>query len=724
MGKEIGYNIEELESIINRLSYEEDSVGLREDTANCIHQLQQQIDLVTDHANSAAVSMGASADDGMIKQLIQNVDAVFWRYDFQNDLWLYVSPQVEKILGYEAKEWKNLQFWVDIMHPEDRSWAPDFCYHYSIKGESHNFEYRLFHKNGDIVWIQDRVGVEMSGGKPSVLYGVMIEITELKNRENELHQKEDHLNKTLEIANMGSWEQDLVSMNINVSKPALSILGIEEETDAITFEQFKNQLHYEDRNAFLSHFNKSLASGSHDFVYNFKFFKNNGTLRNGLLKIRYIFEGKKAVKAIGYLADITAQKTAERYSIENQLRLQSIIKILQKETTTINELLDYTLEEAIQLTNSKLGYIYFYSEEKREFVLYAWSKDVMKECSIVDPETTYQLEKTGLWGEAVRQKRAIIINDFSAAHDLKKGYPDGHAHLKSFLTIPVLSLGKIVAVIGVANKEEVYNEIDILHLTILMDSTWKEYQKRKVNELLVRRKEELELLNQDKDRFISMLGHDIRNPFNSMLGFLQLLQHNLDAYSNDKIKSQLEIILSSAFSIQNILNHIVLWAKSQSKKLQVNCELINLAETCNGVIQEVALAAKMKNIQIENFLNETLNIKTDPDLLIVILRNLIGNAIKYTHENGFVKISGKEDNEQVEISIADTGVGMKQKQLSSIFKVTEINPSLGTQNEKGVGLGLLISKELVNKMNGKIWVESTPGVGSTFSFTIPKILDT
>jgi two-component system, sensor histidine kinase and response regulator len=156
--------------------------------------------------------------------------------------------------------------------------------------------------------------------------------------------------------------------------------------------------------------------------------------------------------------------------------------------------LDVALDEAIRLTLSKIGYIYFYDDRKKEFTLNTWSKDVMKECTISQPPMVYQLERTGIWGEAVRQAKPIIVNDFQAPNPLKKGYPEGHAKLFKYLTIPVFSGDKIVAVVAVANKEIDYDESDIRQLTLLMDSVWKIVLRRKAEEALRKSEEKLRIM--------------------------------------------------------------------------------------------------------------------------------------------------------------------------------------------------------------------------------------
>jgi len=168
----------------------------------------------------------------------------------------------------------------------------------------------------------------------------------------------------------------------------------------------------------------------------------------------------------------------------NESRLQSLLKITQYKAENIQQLLDYSLDEAIMLTSSKIGYIYHYDEQKRIFTLNSWSKDVMKDCRITEPQTVYELDKTGIWGEAVRKREPIIVNDFKSNNPLKKEYPEGHVELRSFLTIPIFRGDVIVGVIGVANKETQYNQVDVLQLSLLMDSVWKVVDRKQSEEAL------------------------------------------------------------------------------------------------------------------------------------------------------------------------------------------------------------------------------------------------
>ena len=188
---------------------------------------------------------------------------------------------------------------------------------------------------------------------------------------------------------------------------------------------------------------------------------------------------------VAVFENITQRKLAEEKILLGEFRLRSLVNILQHDSVSTQDFLDHALDEAIKLTASKIGYIYFYNAERQEFVLNTWSKGAMEECTIQEKQTVYQLNKTGIWGEVVRQNKPIVVNDFQAPNHLKKGYPDGHVKLFKFLTVPIHKDDRVVAVAAVANKATDYTETDILQLTLLLDSVWKRVEAKKIEEALI-----------------------------------------------------------------------------------------------------------------------------------------------------------------------------------------------------------------------------------------------
>lgn len=188
---------------------------------------------------------------------------------------------------------------------------------------------------------------------------------------------------------------------------------------------------------------------------------------------------------------VTERKKVEKELQLNESRLRKLVDIMQHQASTLQEFLDYALEQTIMQTDSKFGYIYFYDEDSQQFILNTWSKDVMEACSIAHPLTSYDLDKTGIWGEAVRQRKPIVVNDFETFNPLKKGYPEGHVKLLRFMTIPVFNENRIVGVVGLANKESDYQDSDILQVTLLMEAVWKVTERMKAEQALRNSEERL-----------------------------------------------------------------------------------------------------------------------------------------------------------------------------------------------------------------------------------------
>jgi PAS domain S-box-containing protein len=215
----------------------------------------------------------------------------------------------------------------------------------------------------------------------------------------------------------------------------------------------------------------------------------------------------RGMTRISYL-DITDRKRAEEMTRLEEVRLKSVLKLSQYPAASYRELLDAALDEIVALSDSRLGYIFFYSEEKREFTLHAWSKQAMQECAVPNPPTVYQLDETGIWGEPVRQRRPLILNDFQAPNPLKKGCPEGHVAISRFMTVPVFRDGRIVAVAGVANKPTAYVEADVRQLTLMMDWFWRLAERRLAEDALRESEERFRILIEQAPEAI--LVHDVK----------------------------------------------------------------------------------------------------------------------------------------------------------------------------------------------------------------------
>jgi len=236
---------------------------------------------------------------------------------------------------------------------------------------------------------------------------------------------------------------------------------------------------------------------------------------------------------IAIKTDISHRKKMEEIIYASNKRLQLLLALSLIKDVSQELMLDKALEYSIELTNSSIGYIYFYDENSRKFTLHAWSKEVMDECAVIEKKTQYDLESTGIWGEVIRQRIPIIVNDFEKDNPLKKGYPGGHVHLKRFLSVPVFSENEIIAVIGVGNKPEPYDEMDIVQLNLLAESIWAIIRQNEDQKKLVKYASDLK---QSNDEFLSQTEE-----LNQLLEMLSSTNDRLSE-SEEKLKTLINTI--------------------------------------------------------------------------------------------------------------------------------------------------------------------------------------
>lgn len=230
---------------------------------------------------------------------------------------------------------------------------------------------------------------------------------------------------------------------------------------------------------------------------------------------------------------------------------------------------------------------------------------------------------------------------------------------------------------------------------------------------------ELKAINDTKDKLFSIIAHDLKNPFNSILGFSSLLYENLEGYDSKKIKQILRAIHQQAVNTYDLLENLLDWAKSQSDIIIFSPKNIRLHPLVHDVITHFDLVAKNKDIVIDLDVPDVIMIHADRQMLQIVLRNLISNALKFTHQGGRVVVMAREEDHQVNVSIADNGVGIADNVKAELLSGLTTEAKQGTANETGTGLGLILSREFVARHGGRIWLESELGEGSSFIFTIP-----
>ncbi|WP_323758037.1 HAMP domain-containing sensor histidine kinase [Roseivirga sp.] len=239
------------------------------------------------------------------------------------------------------------------------------------------------------------------------------------------------------------------------------------------------------------------------------------------------------------------------------------------------------------------------------------------------------------------------------------------------------------------------------------------------NKIIQEDKLKLQELNLTQNKLFSIIAHDLRGPFSNILILSKLLSDSANNTDSSESKKYIGLINSTAENTLNLLENLLNWSKSQTRELNVNPEKVVLSKVIREIIALKTSLATTKNISLHYSPANEIELYTDENILRTVLRNLISNAIKFTNIGGRINVFATTNHNQVEISVADNGVGMSEERIHEIFELSTNTTSRGTANEAGSGLGLVLCKEFVDKLDGQLWVESEQGKGSNFKFKFP-----
>lgn len=248
----------------------------------------------------------------------------------------------------------------------------------------------------------------------------------------------------------------------------------------------------------------------------------------------------------------------------------------------------------------------------------------------------------------------------------------------------------------------------------------KNKQLREANERLRDSEYTQRELNATKDKFFSIIAHDLKNPFQALFGISEVLYRNIDTMDKEEIKEYCRTIYESSNNLYNLLENLLQWSRTQLGNLKLNPQSLNIKEVSDEIVELLRINLEEKDIQVKNKIDDVVTAYVDRNVFGTIVRNLLSNAIKFTEEKGVVTIHAETEPDKTIVSISDTGQGIPEDHLANLFRVKSNQYTKGTSNEQGTGLGLILCKELVEQSKGKIWAESTVGQGSTFKFTLPR----
>ncbi|QLC49711.1 GAF domain-containing protein [Methanolobus zinderi] len=437
------------------------------------------------------------------------------------------------------------------------------------------------------------------------------------------------------------------------------------------------------------------------------------------------YNGKKTILSVG--RDITERKKAEKAKQLNESRLEALIKLNEMTTASLDEIAEFVKEEAVRLTESKLGYLAFMNADETDLIMHSWSNSAMTECGISDKQFIYPVETTGLWGEAVKQRKAIITNDYSAPSPWKKGYPEGHVKLTRHMNVPIFDGDHIVAVVGVGNKEEEYDETDVRQLTLLMQGMWKIIQSKQLIGSLSKYSEELSKAN-NKLRSVNMMkeefledslkkGHDVLHDYD-------VLDDETLNLLDDSQKEAISSLLMNSERLKLLIDAILYSNKQQSGRMEYSFAPLSIGSVLSDVLLNQILLIDEKELELERDIPTGLPpVKGDKEKLEETFLYLIHNAVTVTPKGNCIGVEVSDEGDNIHISIKDTGKGIEKNLIPRLFyKMYQVDDTISRMYQ-GLESSLYICKDTVVAHEGDIWIESEVGKGSTFHVTLPKWTD-
>jgi signal transduction histidine kinase len=276
-------------------------------------------------------------------------------------------------------------------------------------------------------------------------------------------------------------------------------------------------------------------------------------------------------------------------------------------------------------------------------------------------------------------------------------------HLRNFL-ISIIALG--IVIVGL-----------VLNLYKVKQRANRDLQL--INEKVKSQNAQLQDLNATKDKFFSIIGHDLKGPLNSLTSFSGLLINHVDRLTREEIQMLAKDFEKSLKNLYALLNNLLEWSRSQTGNIDFTPETFDLTSVIKENRELLCGQAQNKRIDVLEEMNGKVAVRAHRHSLNTVVRNLVSNSIKFTPEGGVIKIGLKRNPKHALVSVADTGVGMSEEVISKLFRIDAKHTTKGTANEKGTGLGLILCKDFVEKNGGKLWVESQEGKGSVFYFTVP-----
>ncbi len=429
-------------------------------------------------------------------------------------------------------------------------------------------------------------------------------------------------------------------------------------------------------------------------------------------------EKESVAYVVGTGVNVTGRRSLQQNRTIEQLRLHSLLEISQKAAELSEfEIIRHTLEEVVRLTESEIGYLHFVNPDQESICLFAWSEGALRSCTAAH-DSHYPISQAGVWADCARRKRPVVHNDYQTLPD-RKGYPQGHSHLVRHASVPILDRDEVVIILGVGNKAEDYDDTDIRQMLLAADSLWKIVLRKRAEDELREHVRALQEADRQKDEFLAMLAHELRNPLAPVRTALQILDQ--PGANRRLVEQATRVICRQVQHMTRLVDDLLDVARITRGKIELQRERLDLVEIVSGAIELNRAVIKDRNhtLTISHPASDVI-VSGDPVRLTQVVSNLLQNAAKYTPEGGRIGVTIELTSKHAVLRVKDSGVGIAASMLPRVFDMFAQADASLDRSQGGLGLGLTLVRKLVELHGGGIEaVSGGVNQGSEFVVRLP-----
>lgn len=636
---------------------------------------------LTDVTDRRKADAALRESEERFRKLVETTRVIPWETVPGTLRYSYVGPHAALVLGYPAERWRDPDFWVNHMHPEDRRWAVDYCIEETGKGKDHEFEYRMIAADGRVVWLRDIVTVTPRAGAPPVVRGFMIDITGRKQAEEALRQSEEQFRNLVE----GSIQGILIHDNFKplfVNRSLARMLGYDDPKDILAVDSVQDLTAPHERERTRRYKEARLKGEPAPETYELQWLRKDGSLvwlesRNRVVN----WQGRTAIQSI--LVDVDERKKAEEALRRQTQALVQRVREL-KCLYSISRAIDDPARTPAQ-----------YCAAAVEIVPNGWQfpeRTCARVTCFGQTFTSSDFQETPF-----KQASPIVVGgvEVGGVEVFFKG--DGGSDGWPFLV----------------EERDLINEL----AKRLGDAI----ERKQAEDALLHAKNQAELANRAKSEFLANMSHELRTPLNSVIGFADMLRTQmLGPVGNPKYIEYAGDIIASGTHLLEVINDILDLSKIEAGELAIDDNIIDVGDLVDGCVRMIRPRAARARIRLTiDAPNAPVALRGDALRIKQILLNLLSNAVKFTPADGKVAVRVGLDGGAVVLTVHDTGIGIAPEDIPRILEpFGQVESSL-TRGHEGTGLGLTLVKRLTEKHGGSLAIASAPGAGTTVTVRFP-----